>query len=118
MGRLRFKGSSLIEFAMLMGKRIMEGWVKGCVKEAVEEYNHFRRPEAEAEIAELKGEEFTVIFKGPFCRSCGIYDYFEDLIYTLKRKGGIDSEILDLAEEDGAFRVKYRIRTHGGDDRT
>ncbi|MGC8850193.1 MAG: hypothetical protein ACP5QI_06950 [Candidatus Bathyarchaeia archaeon] len=83
--------------------------LKDRVEEAVKEYNLYRSPEAEAEILEFEGAEFTMIFRGAFCRSCGIYDYFEDLIHILKKRS-IISEIVNVREDGEFFRVKYRIK--------
>ena len=53
------------------------------LKEAVERYNRYRSPEATARLIEVRDEEFMVEFSGSFCKTCGIYDWVEDLAYEL-----------------------------------
>jgi len=84
--------------------------LRDYVERAVKEYNLYRSPEAEAEIIGFGEGRFTVMFKGPFCQSCGLYDYFEDLIYIMKEKWGIELEITDIEENNGLFQVEYRIK--------
>lgn len=84
--------------------------MKDIIERGVEEYNRYRSPEARAEIANFDDNGFTIIFRGPFCRSCGIYDYFEDLIYILKRRGRMDLEIVEIEELNEMFQVKYMIK--------
>ncbi|AAB90903.1 MULTISPECIES: GNAT family N-acetyltransferase [Archaeoglobus] len=70
-------------------------------KEAVEKFNRFHSPEAVAEFMKEEGEVVYVRFTGPFCVSCGVYDYFEDLTQ--------DAEVLDYEEVEDGFIVRYRL---------
>ncbi len=72
-------------------------------KEAVEKFNRFHSPEAVAEY--LKGESDIVYvkFTGPFCVSCGVYDYFEDVTQD------VDAEVMDYEEVEDGFIVRYRL---------
>ncbi|MEM2897569.1 MAG: hypothetical protein QXG01_08405 [Candidatus Bathyarchaeia archaeon] len=90
--------------------------LKELIKKAIDEYNAYREPEAMAKLMEVKEESIIVEFRGPFCKSCGIYDYFEDLIYELMN---ITDEIrieVNSVEELGneGFVVKYRLNLGGG----
>jgi len=68
-------------------------------KEAIEKFNYFHSPEAEAEYLKDEGEFVYVKFKGPFCATCGVYDYFEDLTQNE------EAEVAGYEEtEDGFYR--------------
>lgn len=86
----------------------MEGSLKERVEEALAQYNAFRAPEAVAELVELVGDVVTVRFSGSFCRTCGVYDYFEDLL------GYLDGEILGFEAVPEGFLVRYRFRSAPG----
>lgn len=77
---------------------------------AVEEYNKYRAPEAEAQLIRVEGEEFAVRLRGPFCHTCGFYDYIDDLLMEL-RGAGVDAEVVEVVEEapEGAT-VVFRAR--------
>ena len=78
-------------------------------KKSVEEFNRFRSPEASVKLVKIEGNSITVSFSGPFCVSCGIYDYFEDFIYVLEDHG-INAEIVDIKAKGDAFEVKLNIK--------
>lgn len=61
-----------------------ESRVVKSVKRAVDQYNLYRSPEATARVLKIQGETAAVEFKGPFCESCGVYDWIEDLKYELE----------------------------------
>lgn len=50
------------------------------VNEVINEYNKLRSPEATASLTKMKDNKLWLKFQGPFCESCGIYDYFEDFL--------------------------------------
>lgn len=53
---------------------------------------------------------FTLEFSGPFCQSCGVQDYFEDVIYELERLNGIRASLAEVLEiEEGTYQVRYLI---------
>jgi len=62
--------------------------LKRVVLKAVEEYNRFRSPEAKAKLIKIREKEIILDFEGSFCRTCGVYDYFEDFVYELKENNG------------------------------
>lgn len=85
-----------------------------AIKRAVERFNFLRSPEAKAEMLELKNDLLKVEFTGNFCRTCGFYDYFEDLRLNIMGEG-IDAETVEIDEfEDGAV-VIYRLGGNVGD---
>lgn len=84
--------------------------LKEIIEEAVKIYNRFRSPEAVAKLIEVSANQFTVEFKGPFCRSCGVYDYFEDLIYEAKSLvSSLNIEVTKVKESDESFIVTYKV---------
>jgi hypothetical protein len=58
------------------------------VEAAVEEFNKYRIPEAVAKIVEVNEDRSTIEFSGPFCVSCGVEDYFDDLRIELEKNIG------------------------------
>jgi len=83
--------------------------LRKIIEEAIETYNHFRSPEAIAKLIAFTNDEFTVFFKGPFCQSCGVYDYFEDLIYEVKNLASLNIEVKKVKEERDGFTVIYKF---------
>ncbi len=81
----------------------MEGRLQEKVKEALARYNEWRAPEAVAELVELKDDVATIRFTGTFCRTCGVYDYFEDLL------GYVGGEILGFDALPEGFLVRFRL---------
>lgn len=87
--------------------------LKTRIEGAIGTYNKYRSPEATAELLNIQkdGERFDVSFKGTFCRTCGFYDYFEDLVYEILDEAEIQTRILTVKEEGDTenFRVTYVI---------
>lgn len=85
--------------------------LKDYVLQAIKVYNRFRSPEATAKLVGVKNNGFVIDFEGSFCKSCGVREYFEDLIYELK---GINENIsVELHETKPigpkSYRVSYKI---------
>ncbi len=79
-----------------------------AVKQAIEEYNRYRSPEAKADLIEVGNSQLTVDFEGSFCRGCGVSDYFEDFIYELKRHAEVEMIVTSFEQiEMEKFRVKF-----------
>jgi predicted GNAT family acetyltransferase len=80
-------------------------------KESIEKFNRYHSPEAVAEYVRYEENRVFVKFYGPFCRSCGIYDYFEDVLVNLEDEG-IEAEVESYEELDGedGFLVVYRVK--------
>jgi len=87
--------------------------LKRKIEYALENYNKYRSPEVNARLLSIKGDDskFTVSFSGPFCRTCGLYDYFEDLVYELTEDSNIKVKVFDVKQESGTggFKVTYKI---------
>ena len=48
-------------------------------------------------------------FRGPFCDTCGVYDYCEDLVYELKARG-VTMCIREWTKLDAeTYRVRFDI---------
>lgn len=85
----------------------MEGFEESLLK-AVEEYNRYRSPEAKASLVKIDDGEVIRDFAGSFCRTCGTYDYLEDLIYELKGISEVEIEIAGHEKQGPEkIRVKY-----------
>ncbi len=78
------------------------------IEKAVRAYNRYRGLEVQAKIIGYSENTLIIDFKGTYCQTCGLCDYFEDLVYDLKDL--IDLEIkIENAEPIGrdTYRVKY-----------
>jgi len=85
---------------------------KDAVLKAVEAYNHFRSPEAKARLIKIGKSKLIVDFEGSFCRTCGVHDYLEDLIYELERFADVEIEVLSFENyEPEKIRVKYGVKS-------
>ncbi|MDW7989561.1 MAG: N-acetyltransferase [Archaeoglobaceae archaeon] len=85
-------------------EREVEFTKKMYFKEAVDKFNKYRSPEAKAEIVEISDENAVVKISGPFCVSCGVFDYFEDLAADANAK------IVDYSEIEEGFIVRYELK--------
>jgi len=72
---------------------VVDARLNDLVLRAIDVYNRYRSAEATAKLIGIKKDGFIIEFKGPFCQSCGVNDYFEDFIHELE----------DISE---AFNVK------------
>ena len=68
------------------------------LNQVLSEYNKFRSPEVTIKFLHFKDEKLTLQFEGPFCNTCGFYDYFEDFIYEMKRLNKLEMNIDDIKE--------------------
>jgi hypothetical protein len=85
--------------------------LKDLILQAIKVYNRFRSPEATAKLVGVNNNGFVIDFEGSFCVSCGVREYFEDLIYELE---GINDNIsvkLQKTKTTGpnSFRASYKI---------
>ena len=53
------------------------------VSRAVEEYNRYNSPGAEARINHVEGARFYIEFTGGSCTGCSLYEWVEDLVYII-----------------------------------
>ncbi len=80
------------------------------LNEVLSEYNKFRSPEVTVKLLYFKDGKLTLEFAGPFCNTCGFYDYFEDFIYEMKRLNKLEMSIDDIKENGfQKFVVIYSI---------
>ena len=84
--------------------------LKRAFEEAIREFNEFRSPEAVAELIHVGGDVAVVRMRGPFCASCGLYDYFEDLAWRAKDLLGeeVAVEAVDRVGHD-EYLALYRV---------
>ncbi|HII60363.1 hypothetical protein [Pyrococcus horikoshii] len=83
------------------------------LERVIKEFNRLHGSEAQAKILRFSDDEVIIEFTGSFCKTCGLYDYFEDiswdaLDFGLKIK---PVEILESEEdfEKGRYVVKYKV---------
>jgi hypothetical protein len=75
------------------------------VNEAIRLFNKYRAPEANAKLIKFDNRKIVVDFTGIFCRTCGFYDYFDDLKIFLEERG-IKSKVSKIEEkENGAIVI-------------
>ncbi len=84
--------------------------LKEAFEEAVRGFNEFRSPEAVAELIHVEGDVAVVRMRGPFCASCGLYDYFEDLAWRVRDQLG-DEVVVEAVERVGQdeYLALYRV---------
>ncbi|MEM3023009.1 MAG: hypothetical protein QW645_05735 [Candidatus Bathyarchaeia archaeon] len=82
---------------------------EGAILAAIEEYNRYHSPEAVAELEGLSKGRLTIRFRGPFCESCGVSEWFEDFAIELGKRG-IAASIEGARDAgDGSFLVSFAI---------
>ncbi len=82
--------------------------LKKKVKEAIRDFNKYRSPEANAKLLKFDKKEIIVDFSGTFCRTCGFYDYFDDLRIFLEEKG-IKSKVSMVEEKENGAVVIFSL---------
>lgn len=78
------------------------------VRKALNEYNKYRVPEVKGELLSFSSGEVKVRFSGPFCRTCGFYDYFEDYGVILERFG-VKVIISSFEEVENGAIVLFKV---------
>ena len=74
------------------------------LKESIDFFNRYHEPEAKAEYIKYDDMLVQVRFSGHMCRTCVVYDYFEDVIQD------VNAEVVEYEEmDDGSFKVTYRL---------
>jgi hypothetical protein len=80
------------------------------IHQAIASFNRYRSPEATAEFIRFDNNELVVRFSGSFCQTCGVYDYFEDLIFELNPAEPIGLIMVDFEREEvDSFLVRYQL---------
>ena len=82
------------------------------VREAIEEYNRYRSPEAAARLIAMNADAFQIEFTGSFCHTCGFYDYFDDYQLLLEERG-VKTEIVEVTEHEEGAVVAFRALKEG-----
>lgn len=78
------------------------------IREAIEEFNRYRSPEATAKLLSLEKDRFRVRFTGIFCRTCGFHDYFDDFVIFLEERD-LKSRISGIKEIGKGAEVDFLI---------
>jgi hypothetical protein len=93
---------------------VVDAHLNDSVLRAIEVYNRYRSPEATAKLVGIKKDGFIIEFKGPFCQSYGVNDYFEDFIHALENISGAFRVEVKATEPAGpqSFRVRYGVKDH------
>jgi hypothetical protein len=88
------------------------------VLRAIEVYNRYRSPEATAKLVGMEKNGFVIEFKGAFCRSCGVRDYFEDFTHELEDLSRNFRVEIKETEQAGpqSFRVQYVVNSDFSDE--
>jgi len=86
-------------------KEKIEKAVDKVVDKAVDKYNKYRSPEASVKLISTGKIGFKVEFTGPFCRTCGFHDYFDDFKIFLEDYG-LKTNITHIEETDEGAVVK------------
>lgn len=100
----------LRELYSKIDKTINEIEFKYKISKAIEKYNKYRAPESNVKLEKIRNKHILLIFYGPFCKSCGIYDYFDDFIFFL-RDFGLDGKIKYVKKFDNNFLVKFLVKS-------
>ncbi len=80
------------------------------VAKGIELYNRFRKPEAEAELVEIREGKAVLVFKGSFCATCGVLDWIRDFCYVLEDLGA-ECSLERVAELDrDAIVAEFSIK--------
>ncbi|MBE0428103.1 MAG: hypothetical protein IBX72_15885 [Nitrospirae bacterium] len=85
--------------------------LKNTIKKAIARYNKYRSPEVIAKLLSNKRDFFDVSFTGPFCRTCGFHDYFDDLKVVLEDLGVL-SEITKIREIPEGAIVRFKVSSY------
>jgi hypothetical protein len=86
--------------------------LKDVILRGIEVYNRYRSPEAIAKFVAIKKDGFIIEFKGHFCQSCGVNEYFEDFVYELENISRDFRIKVYMIEPSGpqSFRVRYSFQ--------
>ncbi len=76
---------------------------------AIDKYNKYHSPEATAKFIKLNKNSTIIEFSGPFCKSCGVSDWFDDFKIELEKKR-IKADVLNIKEKDDSYLVKFNLR--------
>ncbi len=86
----------------------MESMISKAIEKAIEEFNKYRSPEAEARLISVGKKSFKIEFTGSFCKTCGFHDYFDDFRITLKEKG-LETKTGKIKETGEGAKVEFEF---------
>lgn len=79
---------------------------RGEVERAIEEFSKIFGREASVELLSIKGRVITLRFSGSMCETCGVSDYFMDLVHILEEVSGAPHTLWRYEEVRGSrFQV-------------
>jgi hypothetical protein len=80
-----------------------------ALRDGLRAYNQYRGEESVAKAVAMDEDTACIDFRGPFCHTCGVYDYFEDLIYELQARG-VTTSIRGWTElDEETYRVRFDV---------
>jgi hypothetical protein len=82
--------------------------IKEKIVKAVKDFNKYTAPESKARLVSLSDGSFKIEFTGPFCRTCGFHDYFDDFKILLEEIG-LGTKIAEIKEMDEGAAVKFEL---------
>ena len=80
------------------------------VEVTIKEYNKYRYPESIAKLVSFEKKTIKIEFSGPFCYTCGFYDYFDDFIIFLEKKG-IHVGLVKIKETNDSVIIPFSMRS-------
>ncbi|MEM2909863.1 MAG: hypothetical protein QXO01_02180 [Nitrososphaerota archaeon] len=83
--------------------------MKEKILNSIDEFNKYRAPEAKANLISFDNLVIRVEFTGPFCMSCGFYDYFDDLRIIFEEMG-LKTEITLIEETEEGAIVDFKLK--------
>jgi len=85
--------------------------LKRKVLEAIKEFNEFRSPEVTAELVSIENNRITVRMSGTYCKTCDLYDYFEDLLWKFKDFLGVKVSIISTSKIGHfSYEITYEMK--------
>lgn len=88
--------------------------IEAKVKQGLAEFNRWHGPEAMAELVGFDKGWILAQLSGPFCRTCGLYDYFDDLKVELEKT--LQKRLKVARVESGGgerYLVTYMVMDNG-----
>jgi len=80
------------------------------IEDGIGRFNKYMGPEAFANLIDAEDGKIKVRLSGPFCRTCGVYDYFDDLKTELEKTLEKPLTIACVDGDDGdSYVITYVI---------
>jgi hypothetical protein len=79
------------------------------MREGLRAFNRYRGAESVANAVAMDADSACIEFRGPYCHTCGVYDYFEDLVYELQACG-VTTRIRGWTKlDEETYRVHFDV---------